>query len=49
VTQLLLKSFVMRQLEERTPALGAIRAEGMSDEGNRRAQDRRRREIMQEK
>src|SRR5215510_5468414 len=37
---------VMRQIEERTVALDAMLAEGMSDEGNRRAQDRRRREIM---
>ena len=44
-----LQDGVMRQIEERTVALDAILAEGMSDEGNRRAQDRRRREIMQEK
>jgi enoyl-CoA hydratase len=36
----------MRQIEERTVALDAILAEGMSDEGNRRAQDRRRRAII---
>jgi hypothetical protein len=30
-------------------ALDAILAEGMSDQGNRRAQDRRRREIMKNK
>jgi enoyl-CoA hydratase len=44
-----LQDGVMRQIEERTVALDAILAEGLSDEGNRRAQDRRRREIMQEK
>ena len=37
---------VMRQIEERTVALDALLPQGMSDDGNRRAQDRRRREIM---
>jgi len=44
-----LQDSVMRQIEERTVALDAILAEGMSDAGNRRAQDRRRREIMKNK
>jgi enoyl-CoA hydratase len=44
-----LQDGVMRQIEERTVALDAVLPEGMSDEGNRRAQDRRRREIMKNK
>ncbi len=41
-----LQDGVMRQIEERTVALDAQLPVGMSDEGNRRAQDRRRIEIM---
>jgi len=41
-----LQDSVMRQIEERTVELDSVLADGMSDEGNRRAQDRRRREIM---
>lgn len=41
-----LQDGVMRQIEERTVALDAQLPVGMSDEGNRRAQDRRRQEIM---
>ncbi len=37
---------VMRQIEERTGALDDYLPAGMGDEGNRRAQDRRRQEIM---
>lgn len=37
---------VLRQIEERTVALDARLPAGMSDPGNRRAQDRRRQEIM---
>lgn len=44
-----LQDGVMRQIDERTVSLDAIIAEGMSDTGNRRAQDRRRREIMKNK
>src|SRR5215470_710259 len=44
-----LQDGVMRQIEERTVALDAFLAEGMSEEGNRRAQDRRRHEIMKNK
>ena len=44
-----LQDGVMRQIEERTVTLDAILPQGMSDEGNRRAQDRRRREIMKNK
>jgi enoyl-CoA hydratase len=36
----------MRQVDERTVILDAQLPAGMSDEGNRRAQDLRRREIM---
>jgi enoyl-CoA hydratase len=41
-----LQDGVVRQIGERTAALDALLPAGMSDEGNRRAQDRRRREIM---
>ena len=41
-----LQDSVMRQIEERTVELDSVLADGMSDEGNRRAQDRCRREIM---
>ena len=41
-----LQDGVIRQIEERTVALDAMLPKGMSEEGNRRAQDRRRREIM---
>jgi enoyl-CoA hydratase len=41
-----LQDNVIRQIEERTVALDDMLPEGMSDEGNRRAQDRRRGEIM---
>src|SRR5580704_7592751 len=41
-----LQDGVMRQIEERTIALDALLPAGMSDKGNRRAQDRRRQEIM---
>jgi enoyl-CoA hydratase len=44
-----LQDSVLRQIEERTVALDALLPEGMSDEGNRQAQDRRRREIMRNK
>ena len=36
-----LQDGVVRQIEERTVALDALLPAGMSDEGNRRAQDRR--------
>lgn len=41
-----LQDGVMRQIEERTIALDKVLPEGMSDKGNRLAQDRRRQEIM---
>ena len=41
-----LQDGVLRQIEERTVALDERLPAGMSDEGNRRAQDRRREEIM---
>jgi len=41
-----LQDDVVRQIEGRTVALDALLPAGMSDEGNRRAQDRRRQEIM---
>jgi enoyl-CoA hydratase/carnithine racemase len=41
-----LQDGVLRQIEERTVALDERLPAGMSDEGNRRAQDRRRQEIM---
>lgn len=41
-----LQDSVMRQIDERTVALDALIGKGMSDPGNRRAQDRRRVEIM---
>ncbi|WP_244504096.1 hypothetical protein [Variovorax sp. CF079] len=44
-----LQDSVMRQIDERTVALDERLAAGMSDEGNRRAQDRRRREIMKQR
>ena len=42
-----LQDGVMRQIEERTTALDDALPAGMSDPGNRMAQDRRRQEIMQ--
>jgi enoyl-CoA hydratase len=44
-----LQDAVLRQIEERTVALDDQLAAGMSDPGNRRAQDRRRQEIMNRK
>ncbi|WP_454741963.1 enoyl-CoA hydratase/isomerase family protein [Cupriavidus necator] len=44
-----LQDSVMRQIEERTVALDHRLPAGMSDEGNRRAQDRRRQEIMRKR
>jgi enoyl-CoA hydratase len=44
-----LQDGVMRQIDERSVALDAILAEGMSDEGNRRAQERRQHEITKNK
>lgn len=44
-----LQDSVIRQIEERTVALDEQLPTGMSDPGNRRAQDRRRIEIMQKK
>src|SRR5262245_58715434 len=44
-----LQDGVLRQIEERTVTLDERLPAGMSDAGNRRAQDRRRREIMQKK
>src|SRR5262245_25418546 len=41
-----LQDSVLRQIEERTVALDDSLPAGMSDSGNRRAQDRRRQEIM---
>ena len=41
-----LQDGVVRQIDERTVALDSLISEGMSDPGNRRAQDRRRNEIM---
>jgi enoyl-CoA hydratase len=41
-----LQDAVLRQIEERTVALDELLPTGMSDDGNRRAQDRRGREIM---
>ncbi len=41
-----LQDSVMRQIEERSVTLDARLPAGMSEEGNRRAQDRRRQEIM---
>ncbi len=41
-----LQDAVLRQIDERTVALDAQLPVGMGDEGNRRAQDRRRQEIM---
>jgi enoyl-CoA hydratase len=41
-----LQDGVLRQIEERTVTLDERLPAGMSDAGNRRAQDRRRREIM---
>ncbi|RJF95622.1 enoyl-CoA hydratase/isomerase family protein [Noviherbaspirillum saxi] len=41
-----LQDSVLRQIEERTGVLDECLPAGMSDEGNRRAQDRRRQEIM---
>ena len=44
-----LQDSVMQQIDERTVALDALLPEGMSDADNRRAQDRRRREIIKNK
>ena len=44
-----LQDGVLRQIEERTVALDERLPAGMSDPGNRRAQDRRRQEIMKKK
>ena len=44
-----LQDGVMRQIEERTVALDAHIPAGMGDTGNRKAQDRRRQEIMKKK
>jgi len=41
-----LQDSVLRQIDERTVALDALLPQGMSDPGNRLAQDRRRQEIM---
>lgn len=41
-----LQDSAIRQIDERTVAMDAQLPVGMSDEGNRRAQDRRRQEIM---
>ncbi len=38
---------VLRQIDERTVALDELLPQDMTDPGNRSAQDRRRREIMQ--
>lgn len=44
-----LQDNVMRQINERTVALDEHLPAGMSDDGNRRAQDRRRQEIMRKR
>ncbi|HSV60035.1 MAG TPA: enoyl-CoA hydratase/isomerase family protein [Variovorax sp.] len=44
-----LQDGVLRQIEERTVTLDERLPAGMSDSGNRKAQDRRRQEIMQKK
>jgi enoyl-CoA hydratase len=44
-----LQDATIRQIEERTVALDALLPAGMSDPGNRKAQDRRRQEIMQKR
>lgn len=44
-----LQDSVLRQIDERTVALDALLPQGMSDPGNRRAQDRRRQEIMKKR
>ena len=44
-----LQDGVLRQIDERTGALDALLAQGMSDPGNRRAQDHRRQEIMKKR
>ena len=41
-----LQDHVLRQIEERTVALDERLPAGMSDAGNRKAQDRRRQEII---
>src|SRR5262245_42649645 len=41
-----LQDGVLRQIDERTVTLDSLLPQGMSDSGNRRAQDRRRHEIM---
>jgi len=44
-----LQDSVLRQIDERTVALDTLLPQGMSDPGNRRAQDRRRQEIMKKR
>jgi enoyl-CoA hydratase len=44
-----LQDSVMRQIDERTVALDSHLPAGMGEEANRRAQDRRRQEIMRKK
>jgi enoyl-CoA hydratase len=44
-----LQDSVLRQIDERTIELDAVLPQGMSDPGNRRAQDRRRQEIMKKR
>jgi enoyl-CoA hydratase len=44
-----LQDGVLRQIDERTVALDALLPQGMSDAGNRSAQDRRRQEIMKKR
>ena len=46
MTKSALQDGVVQQFHERTVALDAQLPAGMSDPGNRRAQDRRRKEIM---
>jgi len=44
-----LQDTVLRQIDERTVVLDEAIPAGMSDAGNRRAQDRRRQEIMRKR
>lgn len=44
-----LQDGVLRRIDERTVALDALLPQGMGDPGNRRAQDRRRQEIMKQR
>ena len=44
-----LQDSTLRQIEERTVHLDKQLPAGMSDEGNRRAQDRRRLEVMRKR